>query len=131
MKRIHNNESLKERRRALRRNATPQEARMWEYLRNKQLGYKFRRQHSIGVYITDFYCPEKELVIELDGKFHEETKEYDLERDYSLQKEGLYVLRIANAAVDRDIFAVIMKIKEILAHDTPLRRRRGAGGEVC
>jgi leucyl-tRNA synthetase len=116
MERIHNKVELKFRRRELRKNATPQERRLWQYLRNRRLGYKFRRQHSIGYYIADFYCSERGLIIELDGEIHDETKEYDLERDCKLENYDFTVLRISNSAVDRNIHNVISKIKEILGN---------------
>ena len=56
----------------LRKNQTKAESFLWELLRRKQLNnLKFRRQHPIGDYIADFYCPEKNLVIELDGSIHD------------------------------------------------------------
>ena len=66
--RIHNRERLRVLRRALRNNATNAEAILWRYLKRRQLkGRKFRRQHSIGPYIVDFYCPAEKLAVELDG----------------------------------------------------------------
>ena len=67
-------------RRELRTNATPQEIILWSRLKNKQLGVKFRRQHSFGKYIADFYCPEKRFIIEIDGTQHMEQEKYDTER---------------------------------------------------
>ena len=80
---LNNHPELKTFRRELRSHLTPAEARMWTYLKNKQLdGRRFRRQHSIGGYILDFYCPSEQLAIELDGKphFYAEAIEYDRER---------------------------------------------------
>ena len=67
---IHNNKTLADRRKELRNNATPQEAILWQHLKDSNFGCKFRRQHSIGPYIVDFYCPSKKLIIELDGSQH-------------------------------------------------------------
>ena len=68
MKRIHNKIELKPYRKALRKDLTPAEAFLWKYLQNRKLeGRKFRRQHSVGNYIADFYCSSERLVIELDG----------------------------------------------------------------
>ena len=72
--RVHNKQELCARRKELRTGATLQEARLWELLRKKQLGYRFRRQQSIGWYILDFYCPEKKLAVEIDGKPHKASK---------------------------------------------------------
>ncbi len=58
--------------RNLRKNQTPQEQKLWHYIRNNQLGVKFKRQHPIGDYIVDFVCREKWLIIELDGSQHNE-----------------------------------------------------------
>jgi len=59
MTKIFNVIKLKDRRISLRNNQTPHEVLLWARLRREQLGFKFRRQHSIGGYIVDFYCPEK------------------------------------------------------------------------
>lgn len=84
---IHNKSSLKEIRKQLRNSATETEELLWQYLKNKQLGEKFRRQHSVKNYILDFYCPQKRLGIELDGAqyFTEEGKSFDKEREMPFQ----------------------------------------------
>ena len=83
------------RRQELRNNATQPEQKLWATLRGKQLGVKFRRQHGIGHYIVDFYCPERKLVIEVDGDSHytEAAHLKDAQRDNYLQQLGLRVLR--------------------------------------
>lgn len=112
MKKIYNNHVLTERRRELRKQATQQEALLWARLRGRQLGLKFRRQHSIGNFIVDFYCPAIKFVIELDGAHHLlENIEYDQERDSILRDLGCIVLRISNNEVDSDFKEVIRKIK--------------------
>jgi len=77
--RIYNIKKFFDRRKDLRNNSTPQEDILWSKLKHSQLGFKFRRQHSIGGYIVDFYCPSKKLVIEIDGPAHllKENREYD------------------------------------------------------
>ena len=121
MEKVHNLHELIERRRFLRRNATSQERRLWHELRNKKLGYKFRRQHSIGYYIADFYCYEKKLIIELDGDHHsaQGQKEYDDYRDSVLGELGCVLFRIKNEAVDRDVEGVLMKIQQVAARPLP------------
>jgi very-short-patch-repair endonuclease len=58
-------------RKYLRENMTEAELVLWSVLKDKKLcGRKFRRQHSIGFYIADFYCPSENLIIELDGRYH-------------------------------------------------------------
>ena len=72
--RIHNIQKLLSRRKDLRKNQTPQEEKMWWYLKDKRLGVKFRRQHSVSGYILDFYCKEKRLIVEIDGGIHQIKK---------------------------------------------------------
>jgi len=68
---LNNINYLKDTRKYLRNNLTEAESLLWEVLKGKKLaGRKFRRQHSIGYYIVDFYCPSEKLIIELDGQHH-------------------------------------------------------------
>ena len=68
---IHNRPEYKDRRLSLRKKLTAAEATLWNLLKNKQLdGRKFRRQHSVGKYVLDFYCASEHLAIELDGEHH-------------------------------------------------------------
>ena len=64
-------------------------------------GRKFRRQHSVGSYVLDFYCPAEKLGIELDGEVHfnERAIEHDRERRLFLEYFGIRVLRFENRAV--------------------------------
>ncbi len=109
---VYNILKLKERRIDLRYNQTPQEVLLWTRLRREQLGFKFRRQHSIGGYIADFYCPEKKLVIEIDGKEHskKENKEYDKIRTDYFRGLDINVLRFTNTEININIDGVIQKI---------------------
>lgn len=79
----------------MRKNMTPTEARVWMLLRQRRLGYRFRRQHRVGEYIVDFACLERNLVIELDGRQHIDNRE-DRARDEDLLCRGFRVLRIWN-----------------------------------
>jgi very-short-patch-repair endonuclease len=100
--RINNLERLKTYRKELRLHQTPAEVTLWDRLRNSQLeGRKFRRQHSVGNYILDFYCTSEKLAVELDGKGHDESDqtEYDDERDSILSASGIKVLRFENRIV--------------------------------
>ena len=84
MNRIYNRRELKTRRQTLRSQMPPAEALLWQQIRGKQLlGYKFRRQYSVGRYVLDFYCPALRLGIELDGDSHfqEGAAQGDQERD--------------------------------------------------
>lgn len=116
MPEIHNNKIFIDRRRELRKEQTPTEEKLWSYLRNKGLKVKFKRQHSIGGYIADFYCAEKKLVIEIDGSIHskQEAKEYDEARDKYLKELGFTTLRFWNREVGNDILGVLNKIKNYL-----------------
>ena len=70
--------------RELRAKQTPAETLLWQLLRKRQLlGFKFRRQHQFGDYITDFYCHEARLVIECDGSVHDPNEQWhhDQNRD--------------------------------------------------
>lgn len=98
----HNEKRLKAVRRDLRNNATPAKAKRWTYLQKRQLqGRKFRRQHSIGAYIVDFYCPAEKLVIELDGETRNDAlrSAYDAERQAYLIAHGIRVVRFENREV--------------------------------
>jgi len=103
---------MKERRKELRKNQTPQEFKLWFYLKNKKLGAKFRRQQGIGSYIVDFYCKDKNLVIELDGSNHIENKKYDEERSMYFDCFKIKVLRFWNSEIDKNIEEVLLKIKK-------------------
>lgn len=99
---IYNIKHLTTFRKELRNQLTPAEASLWKLLKNKQLdGRKFRRQHSVGNYILDFYCPEEQLAIELDGEGHFTLpqKLYDDERDLFLRSYNVKVLRFENCLV--------------------------------
>ena len=82
--------------RALRRVMSRPEARLWEVLRTRPDGLKFRRQHPVGPYILDFYCPAAKLAIEVDGEAHGmgENPARDSGRDEWLQERGLRICRI-------------------------------------
>ena len=95
-------EKHKDYRKSLRKNLTPAEATLWKLLKGKKLnGRKFRRQHSIGYYIVDFYCIAEKLVIELDGEYHNNPNQikYDKKRDAYITSQGNKVLRFENKFV--------------------------------
>jgi very-short-patch-repair endonuclease len=99
--------------RKLRNNLTEAEKRLWYYLRNKNLGEKFRRQQPIGPYFPDFVCLKKFLIVELDGGQHYESAD-DKIRDEYFKNEGFTVLRFWNNDVMENIEGVLTKIKEKL-----------------
>jgi len=114
---IHNLPSLKDRRRELRHNSTPAEALLWACLRKCQIdGKKFRRQHSIGPYIVDFYCPECRVIVELDGAVRTGllAAERDDRRKEFLKKFGVQVLRFENEEVFQNRERVVECIRATL-----------------
>ena len=96
------------RRKALRRNLTDAEQRLWRYLRNQQLGIKCRRQYSVDGYVVDFYAPRAKLAIEVDGDSHftPQALEYDQRRTDALGRFGIEVLRFTNADIFENIDGV-------------------------
>ena len=100
--------------RAMRQNLTPQEVKLWQYLRKEQLGVKFRRQFPIdSKYIADFACLEKKLIIELDGTQHAENQ-HDKERTLYLEDNGFTVLRFWNNEIDKNLIGCLERIRELL-----------------
>tara|TARA_R110002094_G_C4831079_1_gene205456 strand:- start:76 stop:462 length:387 start_codon:yes stop_codon:yes gene_type:complete len=99
--------------RALRREQTPAEARLWSRLRNGNLmGIKFRRQVPVGPYIADFLSRQARLVVEADGGQHGEQEAYDAARTRFLEFRGYRVLRFWNHYILTDIDAVMEAIGE-------------------
>jgi len=88
--------------RRLRKTMSLPEVLLWQQLRGKVSGIKFRRQHPIGPYVVDFFAGEQALVVEVDGASHETRQSYDAARDDYLVSQGLHILRIAAADVLRD-----------------------------
>jgi very-short-patch-repair endonuclease len=109
-------ELLKEDARRMRRNPTEAEYVLWKYIRNNQLGYRFRRQQILDDYIVDFVCLEKKLIIEVDGKYHSdgEQREFDATRQNKLQSEGYRMIRFTNEEVTTNIEQTIECIKKYL-----------------
>ncbi len=101
--------------RALRKESTPAEARLWAFLRAKRLrGVDFRRQHAIGRYVVDFCAPRHKLAIELDGSPHLRQSEDDAARTTDLEARGYRVLRFWNNAIMTDMNGVIQEILNAL-----------------
>jgi very-short-patch-repair endonuclease len=116
-----------EKRRALRHRMTEAEVILWSRLKSRQLGLKFRRQHGIGFYILDFYCPSRRLAIEVDGDIHQrpEQRAADIERQSRLEAVGLHFLRFTNEQVKYDLDSVLSVIKNSLKKPlkfSPLKR---------
>ena len=110
---IHIHPAILARARELRQPLTPQENKVWQRVRRKQLyGLKFRRQHPIFRFILDFYCPQYKLVIEIDGHSHFEPEQhrYDQARTEWLEQRGLRVIRFTNREVETNLEGVLMTI---------------------
>jgi very-short-patch-repair endonuclease len=85
---------------------SPPEVKLWALLRRSPNALKFKRQHAVGPYVADFYCPAAKLVIEIDGKIHDFTVERDEQRDEYMRGLGLMIIRIPAAEVMRDAWSV-------------------------
>ena len=118
--------------RRLQSNQTPAEQLLWSKLRGFQIhGLKFRRQHGIGSYIVDFFCPERSLVIEVDGDVHhtETQQTKDLERENHLKSLGLQILRYTNDEIIKNLDGVLKDLtRQLLRRSTspfPLLTKAG------
>ena len=138
---IHSLPELRTFRKELRNNLTPAEARLWTILKSSNLdGCKFRRQHSGGGYVLDFYCPSEKIAIELDGSGHftETGRAHDLERRLFLEHFGINVIRFENELVFKEVEWVVDRIRYEFGwqeRTTPPAEAAGTppseGGESC
>ncbi|HEV8080023.1 MAG TPA: 1-(5-phosphoribosyl)-5-[(5-phosphoribosylamino)methylideneamino]imidazole-4-carboxamide isomerase [Chitinophagaceae bacterium] len=109
----------------LRNNPTDTEEILWNYLRQSQLGIKFRRQHPASCYVLDFYAHKIKLAIEIDGSIHalENVKKNDSERQAILEKLGIKFLRFTNTQIklelEKVIFVINKKLQELKSFDSP------------
>ena len=95
----------------LRNDLTPAETQLWENLKKKKLGVRFKPQHPIGHFIADFYCHPSKLAIEIDGKIHNRQKEYDINREAEIEKYEIKVIRFKNHDVFNNLDHVLNTIK--------------------
>ena len=115
---LEDNRSLRNFARAMRKAPPPAEERLWRVVRNRRLaGYKFRRQHPLGPYILDCYCPAARVVVELDGDTHAdpEAQKQDAERTAYLERRGIVVLRFWNVSLADNHEGVVDRILEACA----------------
>jgi cyclase len=100
--------------RYLRKEATKAEHILWQKLRNKNLGIRFRRQHPFAMFIVDFYAPSIKLAIELDGSLHtlSANQEYDAMRKDYLELRYVHVLRFWNSEIEKNLENTLHKISE-------------------
>ena len=105
--------SIRRRAKELRRQPTTAEKILWEELRDRRLfGLKFRRQHPLGTYIADFYCPANRLIVEIDGDIHRFQRENDQIRTNQLEEKGFKIIRFWNYEVEDQLDAVLGTIAE-------------------
>ncbi len=114
---------IKKTARLLRKNQTKSEAIIWQTVRNRKLcGKKFLRQHPIlfemdgrkRFFVADFYCHEKRLVVEIDGKIHLRQKDYDELRTHIINSLGIRVVRFRNEEVEQNLQSVLGGIQAYL-----------------
>ena len=132
---LNNSSSFIARARELRTKQTPTEEIFWEILRNRNfLNLKFRRQQPFEKYIADFYCHELKLIIELDGKSHNQKEEYDTHRTSELSGLGIEVIRINDLDVKNSLENTLKvlenKVKVLIAKNTPSLAGEGWGEAI-
>ena len=93
--------------RGLRRKLSLPEMLLWRLLRVSRRELRFRKQHAIGPYVADFYCPAAKMVIEVDGATHDYSVKSDANRDAYMESLGLKIVRIAASDVLADPEAVV------------------------
>jgi len=113
--------------RDLRKRSTRSEQIFWDAVRDRKiLGKKFLRQYPIffqytnrnAFFIADFYCHEKRLVVEIDGKNHDLQKEYDELRSYIINNLGINVIRFRNGQIVNNLEGVLVRLKTVLYEGT-------------
>ncbi len=116
MKRFYNDEITKAKRRELRKNPTNAERKIWSILKGEQMGVRFFRQYSVGMYVLDLYCPLLRLAIEIDGGQHAEEahQKHDDARTRYLASQDIRVIRFGNNDVMQNLEGVWQRIKEML-----------------
>lgn len=119
--------------RKLRSEMSLPERLLWQELRQRPGGYKFRRQHPAGLYALDFYCASVRLAVEIDGIAHDGAAavQRDAARSHFLRSQGIAITRIPAQNVLVDIASVIIRLVEIcdmrgsdvaLRHGVPLHQ---------
>jgi len=116
------NPKLKELARKLRNDSTLGEVLLWNELKNKQMyGFDFHRQKPLLNYIVDLYCYELNLVIEIDGQYHNDEEQWKLDtlREKELEKYNLTILRFAEREVRKDMINVLRAIEQYILDLNP------------
>lgn len=111
-----------------RKQSTVSEGLLWSILRARQLcNLKFRREHPIAGFITDFACEEKKLVVEIDGGYHDQTGEQDIAREKVIRECGWDIVRFIDKDVEQDAEAVGRAIANHLGLEYSFQKRAGGG----
>ncbi|MDR1196165.1 MAG: DUF559 domain-containing protein [Endomicrobium sp.] len=112
-KKLPFNPSLKQKAGDLRKAGNLSEILLWIQLKNRQLnGLDFDRQKIIGDYIVDFFCPQTNTVIEIDGYSHDMKVEYDAKREKFLNGLGLKIIHISDVDIKKNLDDVIRMLKD-------------------
>jgi very-short-patch-repair endonuclease len=106
---------------------SPPEVLLWQQLRARPSGFKFRRQHAAGPYVLDFYCHSAALAIEGDGDAHDmgDAPEKDERRGEWLSARGIRTLRFLASDVSGDTEAVIRQVEDVCASRSPSTGKAG------
>jgi very-short-patch-repair endonuclease len=110
--------------RAQRRAMSLPEILLWQVLRKRPGGLKFRHEHPTGEYSLDFYCGDARLAIEVDGEAHNHgaRPQRDMRRDVWLAANGIATLRVPAVEVLRDLDGVVRGIMTEALSRLPLHR---------
>jgi very-short-patch-repair endonuclease len=104
---------------------TPAERALWAALRNRRLdGLKFRRQHPLGPFIVDLCCPDRLLIVEIDGNIHDQQFDYDEERSRLLEEFGYEVIRFRNEDIIHHLGNVLREISSVAANRVAASQQR-------
>ncbi|WP_397421400.1 endonuclease domain-containing protein, partial [Phenylobacterium sp.] len=99
--------------RSLRKSMSLPEVLLWRHLRGREPGKPvFRRQHPVGPYVLDFYCPSRRICFEIDGEAHhlEDRPQRDARRDGYLRRQGMRVVRIPASYVLADPYGIAQRL---------------------
>ena len=109
---LHGPKSTQRRAKSLRSEMSLPEVLLWQALRTRPGGLKFRRQHPAGRYVLDFFCAQLRLAVEIDGEAHnrDERSVQDGKRDAQLRAQGVRVLRVPASDVLADVGGVVERI---------------------
>ena len=116
--------------RDLRREMTLPEVLLWQQLRRRGAGHKWRKQHAAGPYTLDFYCDAAKLCVEIDGEAHSRGNrpEQDTVRDVWLLERGIATMRIAATDVLTNLENVVLFIAQHAGERAPLHHRAAPDG---